>query len=162
MAVYYFTREDLEDALGVQTVKSIFDENNSGQPTTRPLNACRLSGTTDCISFMRATYAEAALPTAEGDTIPDELKFAALDFGIAYALRRRPDLVRAMGEESWTTFQTSAIDKMKRYASTQQRLARATATPDNVGSTVGVPSVEDPNSGVVTTRSTTFSDMGDY
>lgn len=133
--VYYFTREDLEDAIGVQTVKTLFDETNSGQPTTRALNACCLSGTTECISFMRANYAEASIP-AEGATIPDELKFAALDFGIAYAMRRRPDLVRAMGEESWTTFQTSAIDKMKRYLDGTQRVASTTGVPELVQQSV--------------------------
>lgn len=131
MTVYYFTRDDLEDAIGVQTVKTLFDETNSGQPTTRPIDACRLSGTTECISFMRANYAEASIPT-QGSTIPDELKFAALDFGIAYAMRRRPDLVRAMGEESWTTFQTSAVDKMKRYIDGTQRVSPTVGSPEHV------------------------------
>ena len=135
MAVYYFAQADLEDALGTQTVAAIFDEDNSGTPSARAIAACVAYGTAECKSFLRANYPEGALPATEDD-VPDELKFAAIDFGCAYAARRRPDLVRAMGEESWTTFRDSAIEKMKRYAAGIQRTPPATGTPERVEFTV--------------------------
>lgn len=135
MAVYYFKREDLEDALGKQTVTAIFDEDNSGQSAERAIDACRAYGTSECNSFLRTTHSEDSLPATEAD-VPDELKFAALDFGCAYAMRRRPELVRAMNEESWTTFRDSALEKMKRYQATLQRLPRDVSVPANVGGAV--------------------------
>lgn len=141
--VYYFSRYDIEDAIGVQTVKAIFDEDASGQASSRALNSCRAYGTSECRSFLRANYPEGKLPMTEDD-VPDELRFAALDFGCTYAMRRRPDLVRAMGEESWTTFLEAAIEKMKRYVAGLQRVPPTTGVPEHVSQAVTTgPEVEE-------------------
>lgn len=141
MAVYYFTRFDLDDAIGRNTVNAVFCDDNSEQASIRAVDACRAYGTSECKSFLRENYPEAKLPETE-EEVPDELRFAALDFGLVYVFRRRPELVRAMGEESWTTFEKSAIEKMKRYAAGIQRVPPTTGTPENVEqSTDGGPDV---------------------
>lgn len=143
MTVYYFSRADLEDAIGVQIVKAIFDEDSSGNPSIRAIDSCRAYGTSECNSFLRSNYPEGKLPTEE-DSVPAELLFAAIDFGCVYAARRRPDLVNAMGGETWKTFLDAANAKMQRYVDGIQRVPTATGVPENVQQSVSAgPDVTD-------------------
>ena len=156
---YYFTRVDLENALGKQTVHSVFDDDQDGIAESGPVDACRAYGTSEVNSFLRGRY-EDLIPVAEAD-VPDELKFAALDFGLAYAMRRRPDIVRAMGEESWTSFHKTALEKMDRYVTARQRLpatvGAVAATPTNVGSAANSGNADD-----TTPLARQWDDMGDF
>jgi phage gp36-like protein len=128
----YCSQTDLENALGVPVVKAIFDDNLDGTVDAAAMTACVDYATAECNSFLRGQY-DITFPIA---TVPDELKFAAVDFACAYATRRRPDIVRAMGEQPWTTFRDSAIEKMKRFGEAMQRLPPSTGTPENVGAEV--------------------------
>lgn len=125
--VFYFSREDLEDALGLQVVRSIYDDELAGNANPNPIISCCRYGTSECNSFLRAIQEGITLPLSP---VPDEVRYAALDFGIAYTMRRRPDLVRAMGEESWTAFRDAAVDKMKRYVDGVQQMPREQIIPD--------------------------------
>lgn len=164
MSVTFLTRQDLEYALTRRTVGAIFDEDADGQAEDAPINACLAYATAMCRSFLRTVNTEATLTfDADGD-VPDELRFAAVDFACSYALRRKPDLVRAMGEESWTTFRDSAIDHMKRYVKTEQRLPREVSVPANVGATVS-PTVDSGvrrNSPSECENFSQWGDMGDF
>lgn len=152
----YFTQTDLENALGVQVVKAIFDDDHDGTADAAPIAACIAYAAAECNSFLRGKY-DITLPPA---TVPDELKFAAIDFGCAYAVRRRSDVTSSMGMEKWTTFQESAVAKMKRYAETLQMLPATTGTPSNVGATVGSPvSVTNADGD---TRHSVWEDIGKY
>jgi hypothetical protein len=132
--VGYFTQSDLESALSVVVVKAAYDDDHDGAVDAAPIAACIAYGSAMCDSFLRnvlvsSSGAPLALPLS---TVPDEVKFAALDFGIAYTIRRRPDIVRAMSEQPWTVFYEQAIEQMKRYCASMQRitptgLAHATA-----------------------------------
>lgn len=132
MSSAYFAQADLENALGIPVVKAIFDDNQDGDADGAPIAACIAASSAECDSFLRGTYAV----TFPISPVPDELKYAAVDFGCAYATRRRPDLVQAMGEKPWTSFREAAIEKMKAYASGLERLPATTATPANVGGVV--------------------------
>jgi len=129
MGAPYSSQADLENALGTNTVKAIFDDNLDGVVDIAPMAACLDYGTAECDSFLRGNY-DVTFPI---DPVPNELRFAAVDFCCAYATRRRPDVTRAMGEEAWKTFREAAIEKMKRFASALQRLPPTTGTPANVG-----------------------------
>jgi hypothetical protein len=65
--------------------------------------------------------------------VPNEVKFAALDFGIAYTMRRRPDVVKAMNEQPWTTFYEQAVAQMKRYCAAIQQVPASTAEHATTG-----------------------------
>lgn len=156
--VYYFSQTDLENALGLQTVKSVYDDDLDGVVDDAPMTACRAYGTAECNSFLRGIHAT-AIPLAEAD-VTDEVKFAALDFGIAYTMRRRPDVVRAMSEEPWTTFRDSAIEKMKRYVASLQRMPPAMGVPSNVGAEVVT--TADPADEPDPPRGSFFEDMGGF
>lgn len=151
----YNTQTDLENALGIQIVKSIFDDDMDGTVDAAPLAACLAYGTAEADSFLAGTY-DITLPVADP---PDALKFAALDFCLVYATRRRPDVVKAMGEQPWTTFQSSAIEKMKRYGKSIQRLPEDTGTPANVGAEVRSGDSRAPD---LPCPARTFQDMGDF
>ncbi len=158
-----FARIDLENALGRQIVSAVYDDDGNLQADLAPLAACIQYGSSECLTWLRANNYEEHLPKSTSD-VPDALRFAALEFGIAYTMRRRPDVVRAMNGESWTTFMTTAIDKMKNYAATLQRLPRETSVPANVGATVGENGevTSRPASSASCHRSRVFDDMGDF
>lgn len=124
----YFTQTDLENALGKATVKGAYSDSHGAAFSTDELAAiaaCIAYGSAQCDSFLRnllmtSSGTPVTLPLT---TVPDEVKFAALDFGIAYTIRRRPDVVKAMNEQPWTVFHDAAIEQMKRYCSSMQRIS---------------------------------------
>lgn len=127
----YFTQADLENALGKFIVASVYDDDGDNVADAGPIASVLAYGTSEVKSFLRANHTDIKVP--DNAPIPDDLKFAAVDFGCAYTARRRPDLTRAMGEAAWTTFRDAAVAKMKNYIAGVQRLSTAVTTPDNVG-----------------------------
>ncbi len=115
----YLVQADLEDALGINTVTAIFDDDQDGVADARPIQACIDYATAECDAFLRTLAGVTATLTA----VPADVKFAALDFAVAYAMRRRPDVARAMGEASWAAYYKAAIEKMERFASEAQRFS---------------------------------------
>jgi hypothetical protein len=133
----YFSQTDLENALSVNVVKGVFDDDHDGIVDTGPIAACIAYAGAECDSFLRnLLLGSVTLPLA---TVPDEVKFAALDFGIAYSMRRRPDVVKAMNEQPWTVFYEAALAKMKRYCESVQRMPATVGTHATAGATVLVP-----------------------
>lgn len=125
----YIAEADLWNALGKPLIVAIFDDNNDGIAEPAAIASCLAYASAEVDAFLVGTY-DVTLPLT---TVPDVVKFAAIDFACAYATRRRPDIVRAMGEESWTTFRDAAVDKMKLYARSFERLPETIAKPANVG-----------------------------
>lgn len=160
----YFSQTDLENALGAHTVKAIFDDDQDGSADSGPVAACIAYGGSECDSFLRnAMQASAAggVVTLPLTDVPNEVKFAALDFGIAYAIRRRPDVVRAMGEQPWTTFYEAAVDKMKRYCQSIQRMPATVGAHATVGGNVITPET-DVDSDEEPDQESRWGDMGDF
>lgn len=159
----YFSQADLEDALSVNVVLGAYDDDHDGVVDSRPMTACLAFGTAECNSFLRN-----AMQTSSGaaielplSTIPDEVKFAALDFGIAYTIRRRPDVVKAMNELPWTTFYEAAVAKMKRYCEALQRMPATVGAHANVGGAVLVPE-SDVDSDDEPDQESRWSDLSDF
>lgn len=155
----YFTQTDLENAIGQKIVSAIYDDDHSGSADAAPIAACIAYGSAQCDSFLRAAYgttshAHITLPLT---TVPNEVKFAALDFGIAYSLRRRPDVVQAMGEQPWTVYFTNAVDQMKRYCDAIQRFPTTVGTPAAVGAHIFPADPDDDEA--IEPRWQTFSDF---
>lgn len=128
----YIAQVDLENALGKNTVAAVFDDTGSGLVSTSAVAACLAYASAEVDAFLAGPY-DVVLPLVNP---PDVVKFAAVDFACAYASRRRPDLMRAMNEKSWTDFRDAAVAKMTLYAKAVERLPRTTAIPSNVGGTV--------------------------
>lgn len=139
----YFSRLDLESALSVPVVKAIYDDAHSGNIATgsaaTAVAACIAYAGAMCDSFLRGALQN---PVGTGsvslplDTVPNEVKFAALDFGIAYSIRRRPDVVKAMNEQPWTVYYEQAVAQMKRYAASVQQVPGDTAHHATTGGSI--------------------------
>lgn len=156
----YFNQTDLENALGKKIVKQIYDDDHDTKTDAGPIAACIAYGSAQCDSFLRAAYGNSTHQaiTLPLTTVPAEVKFAALDFGIAYTLRRRPDLVQAMNEQPWTVYHQAAVDQMKRYCESIQRFPVDTVgTPATVGGSNYALDPEDDDAPV-----RRFDDMGDF
>jgi hypothetical protein len=133
----YFSQTDLENALSVNVVMGAYDDDHDGVVDSGPIAACIAYGGSECDSFLRNLFlGSVTLPL---ETVPNEVKFAALDFGIAYTVRRRPDVVKAMNEQPWTVFYDAALAKMKRYCESIQRMPATVGTHATAGATVLVP-----------------------
>lgn len=136
----YFTQTDLENALSVAVVKAVYDDDHDGVVDSGPIAACIAYGDAMCNSFLRnvLTSSETSLSAATLPltTVPDEVKFASLDFGIAYTIRRRPDVVKAMNEQPWTVFYEQAIEQMKRYCASIQRVPASTGGSATAGGAI--------------------------
>jgi len=148
----YFTQTDLENALSIPIVKAVYDDDRDGEVDAGPIAACLAYGTAQCDSFLRKVGTPVPLTT-----VPDEVKFAALDFGIAYTIRRRPDLVKAANEQPWTTFLEQAIAQMQRYASSQQMISPTAMTSATVGAQIFAREHDDDE-----LPESRWADMGDF
>ena len=140
----YITQTDLEHAISKQTVKSLFDEGgNVADPEV--LASCIAYATAECNSFLRKVLvanggSKLALPLS---VVPDEVKFAALDFALGYGARRKPDVAKAMGIATWTDFYKAAAERMKRYCEAEQQVAPEVATPGVIGASLQNPDVDE-------------------
>lgn len=155
----YFTQTDLENAMSVAIVKQAYDDNRDGTVDSGPIAACLAYGTALCDTFLRKIGQSPSggaliLPLS---VVPDEVKFAAVDFGVAYTIRRRPDLAKAMGEQPWTVFYDQAVEQMKRYVSTQQVISPTAMTHATQGAEVFG---KDPTDDEL--PESRWSDMGDF
>lgn len=129
--VVYVTRADLENALGVNLVRAIYDDDNDGDPEPAALAACFEYASAECDSFLRGTY------TFPIDPIPSALKYAALDFACAYTARRRPELAHSLGSDPFKSFYDAAVAKMKRFDNSEQRFPPENGVPVNIDGFVG-------------------------
>lgn len=125
----YIEQDDVENALGLSLVKSIFDDDNDGLVDEAPMAACIAYACGQVDAFLAGTY-DITLPIASP---PDVVKFAAVDYACAYAARRRPEILRVINERSWKDYRDAAIENMKMFAMSLQRLPEAIAPPKNVG-----------------------------
>lgn len=144
----YITQQDLENAMGKAIVDAVFDDDADGVPEAAAIQACCDSATAECNSFIRTIHNKMQTPPVLPlSTVPDEVKFAALDFGLAYAARRRPDMMRAMNEEGWKAFRDAGVSKMKSFVEGMQRFPFDTANADD-----GAPAVVGDESRYVSRR----------
>lgn len=150
----YASQSDLEHALGSQIVRSIFDDDHDGAVDGNAIASCLAYGDAEVDSFLSTQYAYAP-PMSP---VHSSVKYAAIDFCCAYAARRRPDLVRAMGEESWEVFRKAAIEKMTRFVKAQQRLPETAGVPANTTTVVKIGGVVQPDE----YDDRTFDNMGDF
>lgn len=160
----YFSQADLEAALSLSVVRAAYSDDNSNTASATGIAGCIAYGGAMCDSFMRNVLTSGGetitLPIATG--VPAEVKFAALDFGIAYTMRRRPDVVRAMSELPWTEFYDKAVEQMKRYCASQQRFPATTGTHATAGATLLNPDSDEDGAEEDLPDESRWADMADF
>lgn len=140
----YLKLTDLENALSKSIVASAYDDDHDGTPDAAPIQACIDYAVSQCNSFLRNTFTENGTAIELPLTIvPDEVKFAAIDFAIAYSIRRRPDIIKAITSEPWPTYYKHAKEQMERYCASQQRLPAEVGTPATAGGALLNPDTDD-------------------
>lgn len=158
----YITQTDLEHAITRNTVKAIFDEGDN-EVDAEAMAACIAYATSECNSFLRKVLlsggVKLSLPLS---AVPDEVKFAALDFGLAYGARRKPDVAKAMGIASWTEFYKAAAERMKRYCEAEQFVAPAVAEPATAGGALLNPDVDEDGTEQDPPDESRWTDMGGF
>lgn len=88
----YITQADLENVLGAQVVRALYDEDNSGDADAGPIAALIRAASAKVNSFVRRLY---ALPLPE--PAPDIIWSLTLDVACAMAKERHPEVVRVDG-----------------------------------------------------------------
>lgn len=134
----YFTQADLENAISVPIVKAIYDDDRDGTADAAAIASCIAYGTALCDSFLRKVGSApgGGTLTLPLTVVPDEVKFAALEFGIAYSIRRRPEMAKALGEQAWTVYYEQAVEQMKRYVSSLQMVSPTAMSHATVGASI--------------------------
>ena len=91
MTSAYFTQADLENRVSAETVRQVFDDDNSGTADTGPLAELIADASSYVDGYLRGIY---LLPLP---TVPNEVKRLALDVACAYLSERHPEYVRYDG-----------------------------------------------------------------
>ena len=131
MAGKYVSRTDLENALSVQTVLTIYDD-GTGVVDDDAVDGEISRAEAEVDSYLEPDY---TLPLSVGS---DRLvKHAALQFLICFSFERHPEYVRTFGEEPRSTrLYDRATALMMRIASAQQQLPDQPTAPGNSGGVV--------------------------
>ena len=90
----YITQQDLEDRLGAEVVKQLYDDNLDGTADAGPIARWIKDATSKVDSYLRGIY---ALPLAL--PVPNEVSRLTLDVAEAMAARRHPNYVRRNWQE---------------------------------------------------------------
>ncbi len=90
----YIDRDILIRALSLQTIKEIFDDDNSGVLNELAISDVIDDAEAEVDSFLVGIYVE---PKEDTDRL---LKRAAKDFAISFCFERHPEYVRTFGEET--------------------------------------------------------------
>lgn len=128
----YITQTDLENALGTNAVRALFDDNGDSTADAAPVAAAIAFADAKVDGFLRTEYT-GPFPL---QTTPDLVKFAAIDWGIFYAVRRRAEVAKAIGLEPPSVHQERALEQMKRFVDAVEKLDPTVGTPGNIGGLV--------------------------
>ncbi len=140
----YITEDDLRAALAPGVFSHVFDDNNDGLILAGQTNVVLVieRAHIEVLSYLPALYT-----TLPSDALPEEipklLKSVELDFAIAFALERRPELSASLGASA-ETYWKRAEAKMIRITESVQRITDVASLPQakNLG---GVVLSGDPN-----------------
>ncbi len=157
----YFEQTDLENALSAHLVEAAYDDDGDGEVDAAPMAACIAYGTAMCNSFLRNVMTSGGsaieLPLVD---VPDEVKFAAIDFGIYFTVRRRPELLRAITGEDPHKYRDSAIEQMRRYCASEQRMPATVGTPATAGGALLNPDSDEEGVAEDLPNESRWADMG--
>lgn len=139
----YNGESDLVNALGRGFVTAAFDDNGDGVADPAPMQAALDFGDAQVNSYLEKLYPMNAWPLA---SVPIVVKQAALEFSIAFAMRRRPEISQALGQD-WKPYFDAATELMKRFVENRQELPNTSGEPVNTRTRVSTMSAEEEATG---------------
>lgn len=147
----YITEGDLRAALNPGVFSHLFDDDNDGVIAMGQDNVALVieRAHIEVVSYLPALYS-ALPPDGVPAEVPKLLKSVELDFAIALALERRPELATSLGTTR-EVYWRRAEEKMKRITDSVQRITDVASLPQalNVGGIIrsgdaNFPDVPDP------------------
>lgn len=127
---------DLENALSISTVRSIFDDANNNTVSTAAVAAVITRAESQVFSYLATTYPDLQIPYTASPA-PEVMRSAVLEFAIVYARDRKPEYWRDNSRERSERLK-AAFDMCDRFAKSRQVLygGGVSTTPANVGGVV--------------------------
>ncbi len=156
----YFRREDLEARVSPQTVREVFDDDNTGTPSSTALARLIGDACSKVDSYLQPVYGLPLVPTWDDATdpghllpiYPTEVVRLALDVAVAMLAQRHPEYVK----RDWERLMKAAEDDLMKLRKSTTTLDSAPPEPGAnqgahlTGGVDGAPPVQ------------IFDDMGDW
>jgi hypothetical protein len=136
--VPYNQQSDLEDAMSIATVRTLFEDEANGEVNSGSVTAVLRRANAQINSFIARNYPSLVLPDgAEGATVPETLKAAELEFAIVYSYDRKIEYWSGRQENERRERIKAAFEMAERYARAEQvAFDSPAAKPSNVGGIV--------------------------
>ena len=156
----YFARQDLEARVSPQTVREVFDDDNSGTPSDTAIARLIADACSKVDSYLQPIYVLPLTPTFDeaGDPghatpiWPTEVVRLSLDVAVAMLAQRHPEYVR----RDWERLMKAAEDDLMKLRKSLTTLERP--TPPEPGANQGAHLTS--NTGEAPPP--IFGDMGDF
>lgn len=103
-AMPYITAADLQDAMGVQTMLAMFDDDDSATVNTNAVTTVLMRAHARVTGMLVGIYGAGNLPVdvlpdgTQNPLVPWEFKDVEIEQAMIFAYDRRPGLVRAQGD----------------------------------------------------------------
>jgi len=133
-SIFGLTQSDLQNASSIETVKAVFDDNNTGQLNTAAIAAVIERGEQEVLSWLVDEYGPAPFDTETLTELGADpfLKTCPLEYAVAHMFDRHPEYVRSGASDRRDRFKR-ADDRMKRVLQSRQRPTTVQRPPANVG-----------------------------
>ncbi len=132
--VLYAMQPDLEAALSPGTVLALYDDDNKGIVNATTIQAVLARASRMVDSYLARVYV-GPFPVTQ-TPVPEVIKYAAVEFAVAFSFERHPEYVHTYGEQyrAGTRFKR-ATDMMDRLCQGQQEIPdwNLQPKPKNVG-----------------------------
>lgn len=134
MPAIWLAQSDLENAVSPQTILACCDDENAGVASIPVVAAIIERAENEVLSWLHEYAVNGQLPDTATLTADVFLKYAALEFAVAFMFDRHPEFVRANGRERIDR-KKNADDRMTRVLQSRQRppTLNETKKPANVG-----------------------------
>lgn len=135
MAAIWLTQQDLEAATSAKMVAACFDDDGNGSLNFPAIAAVIDRAEQEVMSYLVVELGPPPLsPALIAQLATDTfLKYAAVDFAVAYMFDRHPEYVRAKMQDDRARRLKSAEDRMIRILEARQRPPTVPTPPANVG-----------------------------
>lgn len=134
----WLQEQDISNAVGYPTLLACTDDDNTGAVNQTALAAIIDRGEQETLSWLIPEFGPAPINAIVlAQLVADPLlKYAALDYVVAFLYDRRPEYVRANRQDDSAMRLKAAKERMERILDARQRPVTAPTPPANVGGVV--------------------------
>lgn len=104
MALPYWTQEDLENRVSVETVRQVLDDDNDGSADAGPIARLQADSDSFVEGYLRAVYSLDACR----DVKPNQIVRLSLDYAVAQLAKRHPEYI----QRDWMRLEESVRNEL--------------------------------------------------